>query len=106
MKLLSQLDSGQLAFNLMTMRQWEFVAEKFDLTARQVDVCERLLQCLTREQIARQLGIKDRTVRSYMEQIHVKLNVKNRVGIVLRIIEARDSLDSADSCDEIRDPVA
>ena len=79
-------------FRLLTDDQWQQVAEKLGLTDRERDVCALLFQCLTRREIAEQLGIKDRTVRGYMEQIHIKLNVNNRVGIVLRIIETRDSL--------------
>ena len=78
---------------LLNTQQWKLVAEELGLTVREREVCELLFQCLTRREIAERLEIKDRTVRSYMEQIHAKLSVKNRVGIVLRVIEVRDSLE-------------
>ena len=78
---------------LLNTQQWKLVAEELGLTDREREVCELLFQCLTRRAIAERLGIKDRTVRSHMEQIHAKLRVKNRVGIVLRVIEVRDSLE-------------
>ena len=44
----------------------------------------------TRSLIGDKLGIKDRTVRQYLEQLHLKLRVNNRVSLVLRIIQVRD----------------
>ena len=78
-------------FNLLSAEEWRQVSEWFGLTCREQEVCKLLFQCLTRREIAAELGIKERTVRGYMEQIHIKLNGKSRVGVVLRIIEARDA---------------
>jgi len=75
---------------MLTQMQWEFVGEQMRLTAREKEVCQELFDGCTRNEIAESLGIKPRTVRHYMENIHSKLFVSNRVGVVLRIIELRD----------------
>lgn len=62
------------------------------MTSRERQVCERLFQGQTRQEIATCLGIKPRTVREHLENIHSKLRVRNRIGVVLRIIQMRDEL--------------
>ncbi|QEG23570.1 response regulator transcription factor [Mariniblastus fucicola] len=78
---------------MLTQKQWTITSEKFRLTNRERQVCQRLFEGMTRNQVAEELGIKPRTVRHYMEHIHEKLDVSNRVGVVLRIIEMRDRID-------------
>lgn len=78
---------------LMSERQWNDVGNAFNLTTRENQVCQRLFLGETRDAIADHLEIKPRTVRHYLESIHKKMNVKNRVGVVLRLVEARDYLD-------------
>lgn len=80
--------------SMLTDQQWEDMAEILRLTRREKEVCRELFNGYTRIQIAEHLGIKPRTVRHYMEHIHQKLVVTNRVGVVLRIIQVRDRLAS------------
>lgn len=77
---------------LMLPELWLQVAEIAELTNRERRVCELLFTGLTREQIARNLKVKPRTVRQHLEHIHTKLNVHNRVGVVLRVIQIRDGI--------------
>lgn len=72
--------------------QWQQVGQAFGFTNRELQICEHLFLGETRQQIADQLEIKPRTVRHYLENIHQKMNVKNRIGVVLRVISARDLL--------------
>ena len=81
--------SGPPERGLMTERHWELAEEFGSLTPRETAVCRLLLQAITRAEIAKSLGISPRTVRQHLEQIHRKLNVTNRVGVVLRIIQTR-----------------
>lgn len=78
---------------LVTDSQWNEIASVLELTQRELDVCQRLFVEMTRHETAADMGIKSRTVRHYMERIHSKLNVNNRVGVVLRIIQVRDNMD-------------
>ena len=81
---------------MLTQVQWTITAQKLRLTKREREVCEELFEGNTRNKIAEHLGIKPRTVRHYMEHIHQKLAVSNRVGVVLRIIQMRDQITSSD----------
>lgn len=78
---------------LMNSDQWQEVGNAFSFTYRERQVCEHLFLGATRDEIADSIKIKTRTVRHHMENIHRKMNVKNRVGVVLRVIETRDLLD-------------
>lgn len=71
-------------------RQWQAIADLLELSQRELQVCQGLFEGRTRKDIAIQLEIKDRTVRQYMEQLHSKLKVCNRVSLVLRVVQARD----------------
>ena len=82
----------KMKINLVTPKQWPQIGEKLDLAERELEVIKLLFEQLTRDQIAEKMGIKSRTVRQYMENIHEKLRVTNRIGVVLRIIQIRDSM--------------
>ena len=77
---------------LLTDRQWFEAGEALGLSSREQEVCRLLFEGNTRQEIADKLGIKSRTIRHHMEQLHDKLKVHNRVGVVLRIVEVRDGL--------------
>ena len=81
---------------MLSLAQWTVAAQKLRLTNREKEVCKELFDGHTRNEIADHLGIKARTVRHYMEHIHQKLAVSNRVGVVLRIIQIRDQIEGED----------
>lgn len=80
--------------SMLTAEQWDITAEQLRLTRREKEVCKELFDGFTRNEIADHLGIKPRTVRHYMEHIHQKLAVSNRVGVVLRLIQIRDKISA------------
>ena len=82
--------------NLLSDDEWAHVAGLANLTTRETQVCRQLFTQKTREEIATELGIKPRTVRHHLEMIHIKLNVKSRVGVVLRLIEVGKSQENPD----------
>ena len=73
--------------------QWQAVAKLVALSRRELEVCQKLFLGKTRQQVADDLGIKNRTARQYVEQLHQKLRVTNRTGLVLRIVQLRDGMD-------------
>lgn len=78
----------------LSIQQWSDVCRKMKMSLREQQVCKLLFDGLTRQKIAEQMDISNRTVRHHMEQIHLKLNASNRVGVVLKIIQLRDLLSS------------
>ena len=79
----------------LTDQQWSDVCRQMNMSVREQQVSRLLFDGLTRQKIADQMEISNRTVRHHMEQIHNKLEVSNRVGVVLRIVQVRDCLSSA-----------
>ena len=79
---------------LLSSDQWEKLSLLLNLSDSERQVCRLMMDGQTRVSIASQMGIKVRTVRQHLEQLHLKLRVTNRVGLVLRVIQIRDSLAS------------
>lgn len=95
---LPDFDSDQQpGAGLLDENQWLKVADCFGATSRELQVCQCLFDGHTREETAESMGIKVRTVRHYMERIHTKLHVSNRVQLVLRIIQFRDEFTRRNS---------
>lgn len=93
----SNISSNDIAFRfvspgtqLLTEAQWTELSQCFQFSQRERDVCRMLFEGKTRNETATKLGIKPRTVRDYMEKIHAKFGVCNRVGVALRVIQVRD----------------
>lgn len=76
--------------SLLSTVQWQTLGMTLQLTRRESQVCQMLFMGKTRDEIAEELGLKSRTIRQYCEQLHDKLNVTNRVDLVLRVIQLRD----------------
>lgn len=72
--------------------QWKKISYLLAISDREQEVCRLLFEGITREEIAERMDIKVRTVRHYLERLHTKLRVNNRVALVLRIIQVRDAL--------------
>ena len=81
-----------MELNLVSASQWEAIAKAAELSQRELEIIQLLFQQKTRDGIAEKLGLKSRIVRQYMERIHTKLQVHGRIGVVLRIIQIRDTL--------------
>ena len=72
--------------------QWKKISYLLAISDRELEVCRLLFEGITREEIAERMDIKVRTVRHYLERLHTKLRINNRVALVLRIIQVRDAL--------------
>ncbi len=78
--------------SLVAAQEWPEIADELGLTIREWQVCILLFQGQTRESIANRLSISTRTVRQYLEQMHRKLDVCDRVELVLRVVQCRDRI--------------
>lgn len=77
---------------LISRQEWPAISMDLRLTARESEVVVLLFQGRSCESIAHRLSIKSRTVRQFLEQVYRKLDVQDRVALVLRIVESRDKL--------------
>jgi len=84
--------SDEPGTHLIYDKQWKKISYLLAISDREQEVCRLLFEGITREEIAERMDIKVRTVRHYLERLHTKLRVNNRVALVLRIIQVRDAL--------------
>lgn len=84
--------SEQPGTHLIHDTQWKKISYLLAISDREQEVCRLFFEGITREEIAERMDIKVRTVRHYLERLHAKLRVNNRVALVLRIIQVRDAL--------------
>ncbi len=56
----------------------------YDLTTREQDVLELLLQGASTKEIAKSLGISPKTVEKHLTKIYRKYNVTSRVEILVK----------------------
>ena len=66
--------------------EWTLIATSLYLSARELSVAVLMFEGKTRFQIARKLRCAPGTVRVYIDRLIAKLHVKDRVGMVLRIV--------------------
>jgi DNA-binding CsgD family transcriptional regulator len=62
------------------------VSKQFDLTEREQETVELLLQGLTSKEIATRMGISPNTVKAFLRLVMVKMGVSTRSGILGRIV--------------------
>jgi DNA-binding NarL/FixJ family response regulator len=70
----------------------------FDLTPREAQILACVARALTNKEIARQLQISEKTVKHFMTIIMEKLQVRNRVEVVVKMnscTEMQDQLGSS-----------
>ena len=61
------------------------LAQRYDLTTREREVVEFLLQGMTSKEIAARMKISANTVKAFLRIVMVKMNVSTRSGIVGKI---------------------
>ena len=59
------------------------------LTRRQQEVCDLAIQGITHKEIARRLKISPRTVEDHMYNVFSMYGVKNKVGLLYKLMEAK-----------------
>jgi DNA-binding CsgD family transcriptional regulator len=62
------------------------ICQRFDLTQRERETVELLLQGLTSKEIANRMNISPNTVKAFLRLVMVKMGVSTRAGIVGRVV--------------------
>ena len=66
----------------LKLRIWK----EFELTLRERQTIEALLQGMTTKEIAHSMNVSPNTVKTYLRQIMTKMKVSSRTGIIAKII--------------------
>jgi DNA-binding CsgD family transcriptional regulator len=74
--------------DLLTGEEWVEIGSTLRLSARELSVAILTFEGKTRADMARILRLSPETVRTFIDRLHKKLQVKDRVGLVLRIVRA------------------
>ena len=69
------------------------ICKQFNLTPRECETVELLVQGLTSKEIANRLSISPNTVKAFVRLVMVKMGVSTRSGIVGRLSGSRASID-------------
>jgi DNA-binding NarL/FixJ family response regulator len=59
-----------------------------DLSSRELEVLRQVASGLSDKQVARQLGISEKTVRSHLTRVYLKLQASNRVEAVINALRS------------------
>jgi DNA-binding CsgD family transcriptional regulator len=62
------------------------ISKQFDLTEREQETVQLLVQGLTSKEIATRMGISPNTVKAFLRLVMVKMGVSTRSGILGRIV--------------------
>ena len=64
---------------------------KDELTDREIQVCEAVLNGKNNKQIAEQIFVTERTVKAHLHNIFQKLNIKDRLSLAIKIQNWQDT---------------
>ncbi len=59
-----------------------------DLSSRELEVLRKVASGLSDKEVARQLGISQKTVRSHLTRVYIKLRASNRVEAVVNALRS------------------
>jgi DNA-binding CsgD family transcriptional regulator len=65
---------------------WEFLRRSLGLSLLQTEIVRRLFQGKSCQEIAREMGIRPRMVRTQVDRLHRALGVSNRLQLVLHML--------------------
>src|SRR5262249_58910718 len=92
----SSLDGLLLSDNpgvgMISPEDWVSIAQQLHLSPRELTVAVLIFEGNSRYQIAKRMGRATGTVRTYIDRVFVKLNVSDRLGLVLRILRVHLAL--------------
>ena len=66
---------------------WPVLADSLGLSRRELQLTRRVFLNRTDHAIATELGISRHTVHALMGRLHLKLRVKDRIELVLRVVQ-------------------
>ncbi len=72
---------------LQADKEWKYIAKKYKLSSREIDVARLVCRGLTNEDVAESLNLKRGTVKTHLKHIFIKTRARNRITMLLRFIE-------------------
>jgi|GEM_PF-608328 len=93
----SSLDSAEVVSKLPDVvligeDQWAYIQKWYNMTQRELQIARYVCQGLSNQQIANNLKIQQGTVKTHMRNIYRKTWVNNKIAMLLRFVEASNTL--------------
>ncbi len=79
---------------LLDAKQWLYVQNRYNLTARERQIAELVCQGLRNDSIAKHLRITPGTVKTHTRNIYRKVRVKSKIAMLLRFVSDARKLPS------------
>jgi DNA-binding NarL/FixJ family response regulator len=76
----------------LTAAQWSAIAKELRLSPQQAKIVELVLRSASNRQIAAALGLREPTVRTYLERIFVRTGSGDRMELAMRVLAASHDL--------------
>ncbi len=73
---------------LFSEAKWRQLADRLDLTPRQLAAARLVCRGCTTQQIAARIGISPDTARLHLRKLFIRLDVHDRVCVVVRLVLA------------------
>ncbi|MCK4960617.1 MAG: response regulator transcription factor [Planctomycetes bacterium] len=80
--------------NLFNDSQWSYIQQLYRMGNRELQVARLVCQGLNNKEVADRLQIKHGTVKTHMRNIYRRLRVKNKIAMLLMLMEAVGTLPS------------
>lgn len=77
---------------MISRADWAKIARELHLSAREFNVAVLLFEGNSRFQVAQRLKCSAATIRTYIDRLFAKLNVEDRLGMVLRVMRVHLTL--------------
>lgn len=86
--LLSMIGSLELCEkDIFDEQHWYYFRNRYHLTPRETQVAKLICRGFNNKGVAYALGMKDSTAKTHLRSIYKKLQVGNRVSILLRLLD-------------------
>jgi DNA-binding NarL/FixJ family response regulator len=77
---------------LIDEEKWSYIQKWYSMTQRELQIARFVCQGLSNQQIAGTLKIQQGTVKTHMRNIYRKTWVNNKIAMLLRFVEAANTL--------------
>ena len=75
--------------------QWDHIKKGYNMTLRELQIAKYVCHGLSNQQIAANLKIQQGTVKTHMRNIYRKTWVNNKIAMLLRFVEATNSMGAS-----------
>jgi two-component system nitrate/nitrite response regulator NarL len=82
----------------LTAAQWKYVVMVLRLSPQQAKIVELVLRSAGNRQIAEVLGLREPTVRTYLERIFSRTGTRDRMELAMRVLAASHDVHWVSSC--------